>query len=435
MMLNQSSLTVESKSAERTLITSHSPNLIPAAWQTPLPARTAAITESINSETKTTPPASKQPEKDPLHISSRKTKIIATLGSATDSGDVLRSLLETGVSVFRLNLACISREAALKSVYAVRSISTELQRPVSLLLDIQSSPALKADSPAISESDWADLHFGLECGVDWLAVSAGHDGDAVRQLRQFLVEQKRSNIGILAIIKNPTLHTMLDQVIQDADGIILNGGNPADECPDRKVSNTWPLVRQQIMQNCICTRKLVVVVTGENLDMASALFSKPDALLLTEENSSSPHLLHNVLTLDALIRHEESNDCREVSRTVPLMSEQDQVVAVAVQQASETKAEGIVVLTRTGNSPALCAALRPRQSRVIIFTPDARLARRLRLHYALETVVLPFSEKPDANMRAAEKVLLERKLLVPGSKFVFITDPLNQSTSTQDFKK
>jgi len=430
MMLNHSNLSVESGPAGRTLTSSHSINQIPAAWQTPLPVRTAPIPESENSEATTTPAASRPPAKDPAHISSRKTKIIATLGPASESSDVLRSLVAAGVSVFRLNLACISRESALKVVFGIRAISAELQRPVSLLLDTQIAPACAVDSPAISESDWADIRFGLECGVDWLAISTDQDSNAVRQLRQFLVEQKRSNIGILARIQDPAPLATVDQIIQDADGIIISGGNLDDERPDGKASSAWALIWQQILQQCVSARKLTVIATDANVDMASTLFSKPDALLLTKETSVGSSPLESVQALDRLIRQEESRDGRAASVTIALPTEQDQAVAIAVQLAKDKSAEAIVVLTRTGDSAALCAALRPRQSRVFIFTPDARLARRLRLRYALETVVLPFSDKPKANLRDAEKLLQERKFLKPGAKVVWLTNSLDQAPST-----
>lgn len=422
MILNQSNVTVESKPTERTLTTSHSTNTIPAAWQTPLPARTEVILQLENAETMTMQPANDQPEPITLQNPSRKTKIIATLGPASASTDVLRSLVEAGVSVFRLDLSCITRESALKVVFGIRTISTELKRPVSLLLDAQFAPARTADSLPINESDWADIRFGLECGVDWLAVSAGHDGDAVRQLRQFLAEQKRNNLGILARIQDPAPLATFDKVIQNADGIMLHGGNLTDDRPDGKVSGAWQLIWQQIMQKCVCARKLAVIATDANADMTSTLFSKPDALLLSKETSVGSNPLQSVQTLDGLIRGEESRHGREASATVPLATEQDQAVAAAVQQANELKAEGIVVLTRTENSAALCAALRPLHARVFVFTPDARLARRLRLRYALETFVLPFSAKQKANLLAAENVLRERKLLVPDAKIVFITD-------------
>jgi len=117
----------------------------------------------------------------------------------------------------------------------------------------------------------------------------------------------------------------------------------------------------------------------------------------------------------------------EVRSSIALATERDRVVAAAVKQADEMATDAIVVFTRFGNSAWLCAALRPRQARVFAFTPDARLARRLRLRYALEPVVLAFSEHPRETLQAAEKLLLERKLLPKGAKVVFITDSFDEN--------
>lgn len=399
MMIN------EPKSAERMLATSHSTNVISAACQTPPPAHAEATARLENAKpttTVSTPPLS------------RKTKIIATLGPATESGEVLRNLLEAGVSVFRVNLASISREAAMKAVYAIRSISTDLQRPVSLLLDTPPSTGRPAGSPAISESDWADIRFGLECGVDWLAVSAGCDGGAMRQLRQFLTDQKRTNLNILARIESPSTLVALDGILPEADGVILGGGEP----PAAELLRDWQL----IVQKCVSARKLAVIATRANADVVAVLSAQPDAVLVAEETSVGANPLQSVQTLDGLIRQAESGERREAPASIVLVTEQDQTIAAAVRQAEETKAEAIVVFTRSGNSAALCAALRPRQSRVFAFTPDARLARRLRLRYALESIVLPFCAQPKATVVAAEKFLRGRKLIKSGAKIVFVTD-------------
>lgn len=77
----------------------------------------------------------------------RKTKIIATLGPATENAEELRRLLQAGVSVFRLNMSHSLHESAAKLIYAVRSISTELNRPISLLLDTQGPAIRTGDLP------------------------------------------------------------------------------------------------------------------------------------------------------------------------------------------------------------------------------------------------------------------------------------------------
>lgn len=370
----------------------------------------------------------------------RQTKIIATLGPATEDGDVLRSILEAGVSVFRVNLACITRASALKAVYAIRSISTELQRPVSLLLEAQPSPRPTADSSAISESDWDTIRFGIECGVDWMVVASGRDGEAVRQLRQFLADQKRTNISILARIEGRPSAAALHQIIQTADGILLDRHSCDAELPDGQGPNH----RHRAIQQSANARKPVIITTRipetaihdatvRLPEMAATMWAvheQPDALLLGGETSTGALPLQSVQSLDRLIRQEESNGPRLMAPGVALETGQDHAVATAVRQADEMKADAIVIFTRSGNSASLCAALRPRQSRVFVFTPDARLARRLRLHYALETIALPFSAQPKATLRAAEKVLRERQFLRPGAQVVFVTDLIDQEQRT-----
>ena len=135
-MMNIAEPTVETQRATQLLAASSSREPIPGAWKKPLPGQENAAAESEATETRATLPPLR-PFKTTLNKSPRKTKIIATLGPATEDGEVLRGLLEAGVSVFRLNMSHSRHDAAAKLIYAARSISTELNRPISLLLDTQ----------------------------------------------------------------------------------------------------------------------------------------------------------------------------------------------------------------------------------------------------------------------------------------------------------
>lgn len=426
MMLNQAPMTVEPSTAERALTSSHATATIPAAWHTPLPAHPESRTDFENPTTTTTLRDNSQPVPAPRSTVSRQTKIIATLGPATASGEMLRSLLEAGVSAFRVNPAGIGREAALQAVYAIRSISTDLQRPVALVLDTQLLPARDSAAPAITDSEWADIRFGLECGVDCLAVSAGREGEAVRQLRQFLAEQKKTSLSILARIESPSTIVALDAILQDADGVILGGGDAVSEVPTGEKLREW----QVIASKCVRLRKVAVIATRANADVTSVLALQPDAVMLTAETSVGDYPLKSVQTLDDLIRQAETNDRCAAPADVTLTTEQDRIVAAAVQQALATNAEAIVIITRSGTSAALCAALRPHPVRVVAFTPDARLARRLRVRYALEPIVLPFTTQPKTTLAAVEKALYACKFVEPGAKLVFITDQPDQDQPT-----
>lgn len=430
-MTNETQVTDEPKPVGQLLASSHATATVPAAWQTPLPTRTEVTARLKNTETMATLRPDHQPVPTALHKPSRKTKIIVTLSAATENGDVIRSLLDAGVSGFRLNPAWVGRESALKAVYAIRSLSTDLHRPIALLLETQLSASRSAQSPALSESDWTDIRFGLECGVDWIAVSAGREGDAVRQLRQFLAEQKRNHINILARIEDPSAVGFLDQVIQQADGIVIEPCGPGNE-PTADAVNA----RRSLVQQCVSARKLVIIATrwpenaihellsghAENPEVTAAAREQPDALMLAQDNGVGSQLLQNVQVLDRLVRREESNDNGVPQSPPALTSELDRAVAAAFHLATQSKAEAVAVFTPQGHAACLCAAWHSRQLPIFAFTPDTRLARRLRLRYALEPIVVPFTRLSKVTVRAAEKLLLEGRFLAPGATVVFITD-------------
>jgi pyruvate kinase len=399
---------------------SATPMMVPP--EVPSPVRAEAEFEAERPGSPAAPVAQAKTKKIEEIAAPGKTKIVVTLGPAMEGGDVIRRALKAGASVFRLNLACVERESALKAVYAIRSISTELRRPVSLLLDTRVSTGQGIDTPVLTDAEWADIRFGLECGVDWLAIPAGRNGEPARELRRFLAGEKRSNIGILARIEATAVPAALDQVIQDSAGVILGGGPSGGEGPDAETISAWSLV----VEKCATFRKLAVIAVNSQADAAAALAAHPDALLLAKEAGSGPDPLESLRLVGSLILREEARVCPGAPAAVELATERDRTVAAAARVARETEVEAIVILTREGDSAALCAALRPRHARVFVFTPDARLARSLCLRYALEPISMPFCARLEATVKAADRILRERKYLARGASVVFITETIEK---------
>src|SRR3954451_16345262 len=72
----------------------------------------------------------------------RRTKIICTLGPATEKSETLRELLEAGADVIRLNMSHARHDWVRRIVPRVREIAAEIARPVAILLDTQ-GPAIR----------------------------------------------------------------------------------------------------------------------------------------------------------------------------------------------------------------------------------------------------------------------------------------------------
>jgi len=82
----------------------------------------------------------------------RKTKIICTLGPATEKTEILRQLIQKGTDVFRLNMSHASHDWVREIVPRIRALAQKADRPVALLLDTQ--------GPAIRTGDLkANLHL------------------------------------------------------------------------------------------------------------------------------------------------------------------------------------------------------------------------------------------------------------------------------------
>src|SRR5260370_30202487 len=67
------------------------------------------------------------------------TKIVATLGPASSSVEVLSQMLTTGVCVFRLNASHGTQEQHAKAIRLVRSVAAEIKKSAAVLLDLQAS--------------------------------------------------------------------------------------------------------------------------------------------------------------------------------------------------------------------------------------------------------------------------------------------------------
>src|SRR5262245_40603739 len=89
-------------------------------------------------------------------LRARRTKIVATVGPASDSPEMLRELIDAGVDVFRLNFAHGTPETHLENVRRIRAVSEEIGREVGILGDLP-GPKLRLGD---LEGDVAVLHSG-----------------------------------------------------------------------------------------------------------------------------------------------------------------------------------------------------------------------------------------------------------------------------------
>ena len=103
---------------------------------------------------------------------SRRTKIIATLGPASDTPEMIEKLFRAGADVFRLNMSHLPREKLPEKIEVIRTIERELRRPIAVLVDLQ--------GPKLRVAAFAEGAAILENGATFVLDSDPTPGDVTR---------------------------------------------------------------------------------------------------------------------------------------------------------------------------------------------------------------------------------------------------------------
>jgi len=144
----------------------------------------------------------------------------------------------------------------------------------------------------LTEKDRRDLHFGLELGVDWVALSFVQRPEDIAEARALI----GSRAMIMAKLEKPAAIDNLDAIVAHADGIMVARGDLGVELPPAQI----PIIQRRIVRACRREGKPVVVATqmlesmttspvatrAEASDVATAVYEGSDAVMLSAETDS-----------------------------------------------------------------------------------------------------------------------------------------------------
>lgn len=413
----------------------------------------------------------------------RCAKIIATLGPASSSSEMIEKLFLAGVDTFRLNFSHGTHEDHRKIHTIIRALEQQKERPIGIMMDLQ-GPKLRIgtfknksillsagqilnldqnDTPGdetrvffphpeiftalkegadillddgkvrlrienissnnietrvitggtlsdrkgfnvpsvalpispMTPKDRVDLDFGLDMGVDWVALSFVQCPKDVLEAKALIGDRA----SIISKLEKPLAIHHLEEIVHLSDGIMVARGDLGVEMPPEEV----PSIQKHIIQCCRRNGKPVVVATqmlesmiksptptrAEASDVATAVYDGADAVMLSAESASGSYPIESVTIMDRIISHVEKDPFYRETQMANLPQTEsttsDAITAAARQIAHTLQAAAIVTFTSTGATTLRAARERP-EAPIMALTPEIKIARKLSLVWGVHSV-------------------------------------------------
>ncbi|BAL25025.1 pyruvate kinase [Azoarcus sp. KH32C] len=239
---------------------------------------------------------------------------------------------------------------------------------------------------ALTAKDRRDLAFGLELGIDWVALSFVQRAEDIAEARELIGDKAL----LMAKIEKPSALVELEEIIALADGIMVARGDLGVELPPEDV----PGLQKRIVRLCRRAGKPVVVATqmlesmisapaptrAEASDVATAVFDGADAVMLSAETASGKYPTDALEIMARIIARTEADPLqRQLMEAVgadPKGNTTD-AIGTAIRAVAETlPLSATVAFTASGSTALRIAHQRPR-SPILGLTPSQSVARRL----------------------------------------------------------
>jgi pyruvate kinase len=435
----------------------------------------------------------------------RRVKIIATLGPASSSPEMIRALFVAGADVFRINMSHLKPDDLLPLVGMIRRCEMEMNRPIGILVDLQgpklrigqvaehvsleqgatftldqdaetlgdhtraylphpdiflavhkdhhlliddgklrlrvmsvsptrietkviTSGVLKSRKgvsvpdtllplSAMTPKDHADVAAALKTDIDWIALSFVQQVSDIVELKKIT----QGRVGIMAKIEKPQAIAALDEIIEEADAVMIARGDLGVELPLEQV----PGLQKRITRLARRRGKPVVVATqmlesmiitptptrAEVSDVATAVFEGADAVMLSAESAAGHYPIESVATMNRIAEEVEQDPLHRTiinaQRSEPEATGADAIAAAARTMSETLGAKTIVAWTSSGATALRIARERP-DAPILTLTPHAQIARRLALVWGVHGVMArDATDTDDMALRAGSYALDE----------------------------
>ncbi len=301
----------------------------------------------------------------------------------------------------------------------------------------------------MSERDKADVLFGIEHDVDFIAASFVRSKDDVIDLRRFIDYNGGHNIKIIAKIENLQGVENFGEILKHSDGIMVARGDMGVEIEYERL----PGLQKRFIRECYQSGKVVICATqmlesminnkmptrAEITDVANAVFDGTSAVMLSGETAIGKDPVH-VVEVMAKIAERAENDAmelgayRNMSHDIDYADTTNAICDAACTTARDMKASAVIAVTKSGETARRVSKFRPEQP-IIAATTEEKTFHQLSLSWG----VFPVHALPqyDTEMLFRHAIDCGKMIdLIKSGDRVVITGgaPLNVSGTTNIIK-
>lgn len=265
------------------------------------------------------------------------------------------------------------------------------------------APGISISLPGITEKDAADIRFGLENDIDFIAASFVRKAQDVLEIREILEEMDMNHVQIISKIESQEGIDNIEEIIKVSDGIMVARGDLGVEIPAEIV----PMVQKDIIKKCNAAGKAVITATqmlesmqqnprptrAEASDVANAIFDGTDATMLSGESANGAYPVESVATMARIDREAEKSMLKLGTYQINQFNKSDVTETIGLAVARAAKDLGvkcIVAATESGYTAKMISKYRP-DANILAVTFDERTKRSLSLNWGVHPTV---AEKP-----------------------------------------
>lgn len=471
-----------------------------------------------------------------LRDSVRRTKIVATVGPATSSPEMLKAIIEAGATTLRLNFSHGIHADHQRNIRLIRQTAFELNRPVGILQDLQGPkirlgkfengsivvakgdlftltnrpiigtqeiscvtydyladevprgarillddgrvemlvedvnqdkgdlycrvtvggvlsnnkgvnfPGVYLSVKAMTDKDREDLMFGLDQGVDWIALSFVRNPQDMIEIKE-LISSTGKQVPVIAKIEKHEAIEQMEAVLALCDGVMVARGDLGVELPAEDV----PVLQKRLIATA--NRLGIPIITATQMldsmvnnprptraevsDVANAILDGTDAVMLSNETAVGKYPVEAVATMARIaerIEQEEALNTNALQVRDPRRSIPNAISQAVGQIAEHLGAAAIMTLTQTGATARNVSKFRP-QTRILAVTPHVNVARQLQLVWGVKPLLVLELPSTGQTFQAAINVAQEHQLLCEGDLVVMTAGTLQGISGSTDLIK